>query len=136
MFRYIKNMHPLLLLGIAWLVLISIDIPWLWFRMNYHSQLFASVQGSPLQIRYGPAALVYILFAMALLGYALPAESWQEAAKRGAIVGGVMYGFYDATNWATLRGWTAEMAIIDTVWGAVAGAIGSAALFYIQKKLK
>ncbi len=125
----------LLHLLVLWILLVIVDIPWLWYRMDYHKQFFASVQGSSLQVRYGPAALVYLLLAMALLGYALPASTWQEAVKRGALVGGVMYGFYDATNWATLRGWTAEMAIIDTMWGAVAGSLASVAFFHIQKKL-
>ena len=128
-------MKTIIHLAILWVLLILVDIPWLWYRMDYHTQFFAKVQGGPMQIRYGPAALVYLLLAMALLGYALPASSWKEAAKRGALVGGVMYGFYDATNWATLKGWTAEMAIVDTLWGAVAGALASTAFFHIQKKL-
>ncbi len=123
-------------LGILWILLVLIDIPWLWYRMDHHSQFFAKVQGGPLSIRYGPAALVYLLFGIALLAYAGTATSWESAAKRGALVGFVMYGFYDATNWATLRGWTAEMAVVDTLWGAVAGSLASIAIFHIQKKLK
>jgi uncharacterized membrane protein len=133
MFRY--NKMKLLHLLVLWILLVIVDIPWLLYRMDYHKQFFANVQGGPLTVRYGPASLVYLLLAMALLGYALPASTWQDAVKRGALVGGVMYGFYDATNWATLRGWTAEMAIVDTLWGAVAGALASVAFFHIHKKL-
>lgn len=128
-------MKAFLHLLILWILLIVVDIPWLWYRMDYHKQFFARVQDGPLQVRYGPAALVYLLFAMALLGYAIPSSSWQDAVKRGALVGGVMYGFYDATNWATLRGWTAEMAIVDTLWGAVAGTLASVSFYHMQKKL-
>jgi uncharacterized membrane protein len=115
---------------VAFLIVIAVDIPWLLLRLDYHKAFFMDVQKSPLLLRYVPAAIVYLLFAFALLHVAIkPAKSVAEAAAKGAAVGAVMYGFYDATNLSTLRGWTWEMALVDTAWGAVAGAAASA-LFY------
>jgi uncharacterized membrane protein len=115
---------------IAFVVVIAVDIPWLLFRLDYHKAFFQGVQKSPLTLRYSAAALVYLLFAFALLKVALqPATSLTNAVCRGAAVGAVMYGFYDATNLATLRGWTWEMAVVDTAWGAVAGAAASALMY-------
>ncbi len=117
-------------LFVLFLVVVAVDIPWLALRLDYHKTFFQGVQKSPLVLRYGPAAIVYLLFAFALLHVAIkPAKTLIEAATKGAAVGAVMYGFYDATNLATLRGWTWEMALVDTAWGAVAGSAASA-LFY------
>jgi len=103
--------------------------------MDFHKAFFANVQKSPLFVRYVPAAIVYILFAYGLTYVALPsASSLLSAACRGAVVGGVMYGFYDATNMATLLGWTWEMAITDTLWGATAGAIATSIVYSLLKK--
>jgi uncharacterized membrane protein len=115
---------------IVFLAVVAVDIPWLALRLDYHKAFFQDVQKSPLLLRYIPAAIVYLLFAFALLTISIkPAKSAVDAAKRGAVVGAVMYGFYDATNLATLRGWTWEMAIVDTTWGAIAGAITSAIIY-------
>lgn len=126
-------MYPLLL--VTFVVAILFDIPYLWLRQDFHKAFFANVQKSPLTVRYLPAALVYILFAIGLVYVAIgPATSWISAAKKGAAVGAVLYGFYDTTNLATLRGWTWEMAILDTLWGATAGALTASAVFWFMKK--
>jgi uncharacterized membrane protein len=114
---------------LTFLLVILVDIPYLWARMDFHKAFFANVQKSPLTVRYIPAVVVYLLFAYALLCIAIqPAKSRWDAACRGATVGAVMYGFYDATNLATLRGWTWSMALMDTAWGAAAGAIVATAI--------
>lgn len=126
-------MHPASLFFITYLVALAVDIPYLWARMDFHKAFFQGVQKSPLTVRYIPAAIVYLLFAIALVYVAIqPAKTLASAAIRGAAVGAVMYGFYDATNMATLRGWTAEMAILDTLWGATAGALTASATWYLQ----
>jgi uncharacterized membrane protein len=109
------------------------DAIWLTLRQSYHTQLFESVQKSPLVARWIPAVFVYALFVFALYMVAVrSATSWRDAALKGALVGGTMYGFYDFTNWATLKGWTGFMTATDTAWGAVAGALGAIAGFIMK----
>jgi uncharacterized membrane protein len=110
-----------------------LDAVYLTLRLTYHQNLFQSVQGSPLTVRILPAAVVYLLLAFAIVYVAvLPARSMNEAIMRGALTGGVMYGFYDATNYATLSRWTLGMALTDTLWGTLCGAAGAAAGYYIK----
>ncbi len=109
--------------------LLAGDAVWLTLRKSYHEKLFAAVQNSPptaLSIRWIPAIFVYLLLAFALYMVAVKtATSYRNAALNGALVGGIMYGFYDFTNWATLKGWTAHMTATDMAWGAAAGALGA-----------
>lgn len=120
------------IVGITGAVLAG-DAAWLTLRQTYHSQLFQAVQQTPLAVRWLPAVVVYALLVFALYQVAVrSAGSLKEAALKGALVGGTMYGFYDFTNWATLRGWTAYMTATDMAWGAVAGALGAAAGFMMQ----
>lgn len=127
-------MHPIALFALTYVVALAVDIPYLWARQDFHKAIFMNVQKSPLTVRYIPAALVYVLFAIALMYVAIePAKGLKEAALKGAAVGAVMYGFYDATNLATLRGWTWEMAALDTLWGAAAGALVAGATWSLKK---
>ena len=108
------------------------DAVWLTLRQSYHEQLCAALQKSPLVVRWIPAVVVYALFVFALYMVAVKsATGWRDAALKGALVGGTMYGFYDFTNWATLKGWTAYMTATDMAWGAVAGALGAVAGFML-----
>ena len=48
---------------------------------------------------------------------ALASGGWQRAARLGALLGLVAYGTYDLSNWATLQGWSAALALMDMAWG-------------------
>jgi uncharacterized membrane protein len=106
--------------------MLALDAVWLTARMSYHQTLFQSVQGSPLQMRLLPAIGVYILLPIIVVLSAVQgATSTADATRRGALTGALLYGFYDLTNYATLRGWTASMALTDTAWGAFVCAMGA-----------
>lgn len=115
----------------VFLTLIALDAMWLTLRKQYHTTLFYSVQRSPLTLNWVAAGLVYfILTIMLVLLAVLGAKTIKQAALRGALIGGAMYGFYDATNMATLSRWTWEMVITDTMWGAIASTAAAAVGFW------
>ena len=47
----------------------------------------------------------------------MSAETWRVAALNGAMIGFLAYGTYEATNLATLKGWSYEMLVVDVAWG-------------------
>ncbi len=114
--------------------LLALDAVWLTLRKQYHMTLFYSIQKSPLTLRWAPAVVVYILLAFAITWvFVNHIRTMQDAILYGGSVGAIMYGFYDATNYATLSGWTAEMAIVDTLWGGVASASAAAVTYLVLK---
>ena len=111
------------------------DAMWLTYRYNYHNALFESIQKSKLEARIAPAILIYILIPYAVYIWAIQGkQSIMHAASQGALVGLILYGFYDLTNYATLTNWTLEMALTDTLWGIVVCTIGAAIGFYFRTK--
>ena len=108
-----------------------LDAGWLTLRNTYHQSLFKSIQGSALQVRWLPALLIYILMPIALYLWA-KGTTVREAATKGALVGLVLYAFYDLTNYATLQGWTLDMTITDILWGVLVCAAGAIAGHYLS----
>ncbi len=109
--------HPIHLATVA-VVMLALDAVWLTANNAYHRQVFATIQGKPMSVRLIPAALVYIIMIGAVWFFAVdPAQSWQDAAGRGALIGLAMYGVYDMTNYATLSAYPMYFAISDMLWG-------------------
>jgi uncharacterized membrane protein len=117
----------------ATVCILIMDACWLSLNYKYHEKLFESVQNSPITVRLLPAALVYILIPLALCYFAIqPSTSGKDSLRRGSLLGLSMYGLYDLTNLSTLKGWTTEMTIKDTLWGTVVCGTASLVGFYFK----
>jgi uncharacterized membrane protein len=124
---------PLLQLLTVLAVLLLLDAAWLTAISPTVRALWASIQGSPLQIRWIPAAVVYALLAPAVWYFAvLPATSTLTAAARGAALGLTAYGVYDMTLYATVTKYPLGMALSDMAWGAFLCAAAAAAGYAVN----
>lgn len=77
--------------------------------------------------RVGPAAFFYSLYIVGVLYFvsvpALKSGQPVQALIGGVLIGLMCYGTYEFTNLATLRDWSWEQVITDTLWGgALTGA--------------
>ena len=114
-----------------------LDGIWLTYRSDYHNNLFHSIQKSKLDVRIIPAMVVYAMIPIATFFFgAKQATSVWNAGIRGAIIGFFLYGFYDATNYATFTNWTLQMAISDTLWGTFLCSVVSVIGYLTIQKMK
>ena len=89
-------------------------------------------------LRMGPAAVFYLFYVVGVVWFvsipALNVGSIAQAFFAGAVLGALAYGTYEFTNFATLKGWTAQMVMVDVIWGAVltgtSAAVGVAVTKY------
>ncbi|MDA9794680.1 DUF2177 family protein [Paracoccaceae bacterium] len=89
-------------------------------------------------LRMGPAAAFYLFYIVGVVWFvsipALNVGSIAQAFFAGAVLGALAYGTYEFTNFATLKGWTAQMVMVDVIWGAVltgtSAAVGVAVTKY------
>ena len=73
--------------------------------------------------RLGPAALFYLGYVAGVLWFV----SWPALKDNdpvAALIGGVLlgllaYGTYEFTNYATLKDWSLQQVLTDTIWGGV-----------------
>ena len=98
------------------IVLISIDFVYLNVMRGYLDNQLKSVQGSPVKFNYLGAALCYV-FLIAGLNYFIikPKRSVSDAFLLGIVI----YGVYETTNYATFKNWSLLTVIIDTLWGGL-----------------
>jgi len=112
------------------LAFLLLDGLWLGLLMGptYKALLGSLMLDQPL---LAPAALFYLLYVLGCLVFAvqpaLARGSWLHGVVRGALLGLVAYGTYDLSNWSTLHGWSAQLALMDMAWGTFASAVACGA---------
>ncbi len=117
-------------------IMLLMDAGWLTYRAAYHRQVFAALQGSPLQLRIPAAVATYALMIAGVWFFAVrPACTVSGAAGRGAAIGLLMYGVYDLTNYATLSRYPTAYALSDMAWGTFLCAVVAAGAFTAAKEI-
>jgi uncharacterized membrane protein len=127
--------HPMVYLVGYLVALVSfavVDALWLRFMGPL---LYRSTLGDILlaDLRIGPAIAFYLVYPIGLLVLAvLPAlksGSIVAAIGLGVVLGVVCYATYDLTNFATLRNWTLQLALIDIAYGAAVSGFAAGVAF-------
>ncbi|WP_085700678.1 DUF2177 family protein [Pseudomonas sp. B26(2017)] len=113
------------------LTFLLLDGLWLGVLMapTYRELLGSLMLDKPLLV---PATVFYCLYVFGCVVFVvMPSLTWQRAARMGALLGLVAYGTYDLTNWATLRGWSAQVSLMDWAWGTFATALACSVGFVV-----
>ena len=113
----------------ALVVILVLDGLWLGFiaKNLYQLEMGLLMNESP---RWGPAVAFYLLYPLGLV-FLVTAGGLPDiggAALRGAVVGAMAYGAYNATNLSVIRGFSDKLALIDFCWGTVLTAVAGAAI--------
>jgi uncharacterized membrane protein len=69
-----------------------------------------------MQIRLGGAAMVYLFLTVGLYYFII---RHRRSAWDAGLLGLVIYGTFDFTNYAILKNYDIAIAIMDTMWGAI-----------------
>jgi uncharacterized membrane protein len=109
------------------IVMISLDFVYLNVMKGYFANQVKNVQGSALKLNYFGAAICYI-FLVAGLNYFIikPRKSVSDAFLLGLVI----YGVYETTNYALFSNWSIVSVIIDTLWG---GLLFASTAYIVEK---
>ena len=104
------------LMLVSAIVFISIDFVYLNVIKDFFNKQIKSVQGSDVKVNYLGVALCYI-FLIAGINYFIikPRKSVSDAFLLGLVI----YGVYETTNYALFKNWSILTVIIDTLWGGL-----------------
>jgi uncharacterized membrane protein len=109
------------------IVLISVDFIYLNLIKSYFENQVNKVQGTPLKINFLGAVLCYVFLIIGLNYFIIkPHKSVSDAFLLGLII----YGVYETTNYALFKNWSILTVIMDTLWG---GLLFASTTFIIDK---
>ncbi|MGZ3653758.1 MAG: DUF2177 family protein [Bdellovibrionota bacterium] len=128
--------------ALSFAAMLALDFLWLGFVVNrfYLAQLsnLGRIEGGKFVPVLWSGALVYLLMAFAFTAFVLPrvepAAPLYSAALNGALLGLCIYGVYDFTNHATLRGWPLPFMAADIFWGGAQFAITAALVQLVRAR--
>ena len=118
LFFFIKALFLYIKLDLIWFAVYS-------QKNVYGPQLSLINSNSKFRLRIPVAILTWILVAAGLttLLFSLKEKNRWKIFLIGFLYGFVVYGVYNGTNYATIEKYKVRTAIIDTLWGSIAGGI-------------
>lgn len=103
-----------LMLLISSIIFIVLDFIYLNFIKNYFQSQIQLVQKSEIKINYLGVALCYLFLIIALNYFIIKSN---KSINDAFLLGIVIYGVYETTNYALFKNWSILTVIIDTLWG-------------------
>ena len=100
--------------------MLLLDSVYLFLTKSIFGELVAKIQRTAMQFRMEGAIVVYLLLALGLYYFIVkPGLSAWEAALLGLVI----YGTFDFTNYTMFKNYDLKIAIMDTVWGSLLFAL-------------
>ena len=96
---------------VSGVLILVLDLPWLYINQSWAGTMIRSIQGSPMKVRIVPALITYVFLAYLL--------HVPKSVGEAFLLGFATYGVYDATNYATLTKYSPTFAVADTLWGSL-----------------
>jgi uncharacterized membrane protein len=98
------------------IAMVFFDYIYLSLMKGYFENQVKKVQGTPLKLNFLATAICYIFLILGLNYFIIkPRRSVQDAFLLGLVI----YGVYETTNWALFTNWSVISVIMDTLWGGV-----------------
>ena len=101
-------------------IMLLLDSVYLFLTKTIFGEMVAKIQRTAMQFRLAGAVIVYLLLAVGLYYFIVKPE---RNAWEAALLGLVIYGTFDFTNYAMLKNYDLKIAIMDTVWGSLLFAL-------------
>jgi len=108
------------LMLVSAIIFVTIDSIYLNVIKDFFTKQIQSVQGSSIKVNFLGAALCYVFLIIGINYFIIkPRKSVSEAFLLGLII----YGVFETTNYALFKNWALSNVFIDTLWGGVLFAI-------------
>lgn len=95
-------------------IFLALDFTYIYFVSDYFGRQITNIQRVTMKLRPIGAVLCYLFLAVGLY---LLIISKRRSELEAALLGAVIYGTYDLTNYATLKKWDWKFAVVDIIWG-------------------
>lgn len=113
-------MHLLKDILLPGIILVILDSIYLTANKTFFENQIAAVQRVSLQARLEGGVLCYFLLIFGLYHFILRTHS---SPWNALLLGLVIYGVFETTNYLMFKKWKWQMVLIDTLWGGALFAL-------------
>lgn len=97
-------------------VMLALDSVYLYLTKSMYGQLVAKIQRTALELKWAGAIIVYALLVIGLYVFIIePGKPLWQAALLGLVI----YGVFDFTNYAMFKKYDLSIALMDMMWGSI-----------------
>jgi uncharacterized membrane protein len=114
---------------ISTVVLLILDAMFISINMKAYSDQVVNIQRVVMKVKPLGAILSYLFIIGGLYFFIIRRN---RPVWEAFVFGLVMYGVYDATNYALLKKWDPYLAIMDSIWGGVLMATTTYITYYFM----
>ena len=116
---------------IVGLIILVIDSVYLSYFSDFFNKMIKEIQGSEINIKYSGAIACYIIMVLGLKYFILDEE---KSIKDAFILGFLIYGVFEFTNYAIIDNWNVTAVIIDSIWGGILFSVTTWIYYYLKKQ--
>ena len=98
------------------IIFVCLDAVYLNYMKDYFNKQVNDVQGSDIKLNLAAAILTYVFLIIGLNYFIIRPK---RSASDAFLLGLVIYGTYETTNWAIFKYWSVISVILDTLWGGI-----------------
>ena len=97
-------------------ILLILDGIYLSLTKDFFGNLIKKIQGKSINIRLLGVVICYIFLIFGLNYFII---NRKKSPLEASLLGLVIYGVYDATNYAIFDNWNLKALVLDTLWGGL-----------------
>jgi uncharacterized membrane protein len=98
------------------IILTVIDSVYLYLTKSLFEKMVLQIQNSNLQMRLNGAIIVYLLITIGLFYFIIKEN---RSPYEAALLGIIIYGVFDFTNYAIFKNYDIYIGLMDTIWGGI-----------------
>ena len=103
-------------LAIISALMLVLDVSYLYLFRDFMIPILKNVQKADIKVNIMSALACYILLVSGLYYFIIKNN---ESIKDAFLLGMLIYGVYETTNYAFFKNWSPLLLILDTLWGGI-----------------
>jgi uncharacterized membrane protein len=103
-------------LAIVSAIMLVLDFTYLYLFKDFTLPLLKSIQKAEVTVNIMSALMCYILLVSGLYYFIIKNSA---SIKDAFLLGVLIYGVYETTNYAFFKDWSLLLVILDTLWGGI-----------------
>ena len=97
-------------------LLLILDLTYLFMFKDFMLPIMFKIQKSKVEIRFISAFACYIILVSGLYYFIIKKNA---PVKDAFLLGMLIYGVYETTNYAFFKDWSPLLVLLDTLWGGI-----------------